>query len=311
MVPASTRPTRPPMRRPDRQEADIPVGGHLLEPFGSRPRVDDLRADTGQPLACLRGDRRGLLLELLEDGSADRVAHRSGCDHVDRDQLGAQRTGQAPGKRDRLVAALGAVVGDNVMEAHAFPSVGDVGPQASHEGGRMVNTRELTGLRRCIAVLRVHRIPFSTNVERVALAAAHKDLAVEWVDHTAEDRSAVRALSGQDLVPVAELDEEIVVGSMVIVERLEVLAPAPPLYPSDPAARAMTDVFISWFNGVWKAPPNALADELDGPDPDPSRVVELGGLISRGCRSSRTCSPAGTSCSEIACRRPTSARSRS
>jgi maleylpyruvate isomerase len=129
-------------------------------------------------------------------------------------------------------------------------------------------------------VLRVHRIPFSTNVERVALAAAHKNLEVVWVDHSPEDRSAIRALSGQDLVPVAELEGEVVVDSMEIVERLEVLAPDPPLYPADPAARAEMDVFVSWFNGVWKVPPNQLAEELDGPDPDSSRVVELGGVIS-------------------------------
>ena len=36
--------------------------------------------------------------------------------------------------------------------------------------------------------MRVHRIPFSTNVERVALAAAHKGLAIEWVDHDPGDR---------------------------------------------------------------------------------------------------------------------------
>jgi glutathione S-transferase len=130
-----------------------------------------------------------------------------------------------------------------------------------------------------LTTLRVHRIPFSTNVERVALAAGHKGLELAWVDHPAEDRSAVRALSGQDLVPVAEIDGEVVVDSMVIVERLEVLAPDPPLYPADPARRALTDVFVSWFNGVWKGPPNALADELDGPDPDPARIVELGGVI--------------------------------
>jgi hypothetical protein len=43
----------------------------------------------------------------------------------------------------------------------------------------------------------VHRIPFSTNVERVALAAAHKGIAVDWVDHDAADRSAITELSGQ------------------------------------------------------------------------------------------------------------------
>jgi len=30
--------------------------------------------------------------------------------------------------------------------------------------------------------LRVYRIPFSTNVERVALAAGHKGVELEWVD---------------------------------------------------------------------------------------------------------------------------------
>ena len=59
-------------------------------------------------------------------------------------------------------------------------------------------------------VLRVHRIPFSTNVERIALAAAHKGIAIEWVDHDDADRSAIEALSGQAFVPVAELDGRII-----------------------------------------------------------------------------------------------------
>ena len=37
--------------------------------------------------------------------------------------------------------------------------------------------------------IRVHRIAFSTNVERVALAAAHKGVSVEWVDVDPADRS--------------------------------------------------------------------------------------------------------------------------
>ena len=61
-----------------------------------------------------------------------------------------------------------------------------------------------------IVVLRVHRIPFSTNIERVALAAGHKGLELEWVDHDPGVRSGVRELSGQDLVPVLELDGEVV-----------------------------------------------------------------------------------------------------
>jgi hypothetical protein len=45
-------------------------------------------------------------------------------------------------------------------------------------------------------MLRVHRIPHSTNVERVALAAALKHLEVVWVDHDAADRSGLVAVSG-------------------------------------------------------------------------------------------------------------------
>ena len=71
--------------------------------------------------------------------------------------------------------------------------------------------------------LRVHRIPWSTNVERVALAAGHKGLEVDWVDHDPDDRSAIVELSGQELVPVAEIDGQVVVDSTRIIERLEEL----------------------------------------------------------------------------------------
>jgi glutathione S-transferase len=108
--------------------------------------------------------------------------------------------------------------------------------------------------------LRVHRIPFSTNVERVALAAAHKGIAVEWVDHDADDRAAIRALSGQDFVPVAEIDGAVIVDSPVILRVLEERVPSPPLWPADPARRAEADVFVDWFNRVWKVAPNRMAD---------------------------------------------------
>lgn len=112
-------------------------------------------------------------------------------------------------------------------------------------------------------MIRVHRIPYSTNVERVSLAAAHKGIAVEWVDHDGGERSAIIALSGQELVPVAELGTEVVRGSMRIVERLEAEAPDPPLLSADPAAAARARIFVAWFDRVWKGPPNAL----DGPPP--------------------------------------------
>ncbi len=124
-------------------------------------------------------------------------------------------------------------------------------------------------------MLRVHRIPYSTNVERVALAAAHKGLDVVWVDHHAGDRSLVRELSGQDLVPVLELDGEVVADSMRIVERLETLAPEPALYPREPVLRARVRVFVEWFNEVWKGPPNEIEAELRSGSPDAERVELL------------------------------------
>ncbi len=112
-------------------------------------------------------------------------------------------------------------------------------------------------------MIRVHRVPFSTNVERVALAAGLKGVALDWVDHADDDRSAVVELSGQRLVPIAEFGTEVVRGSMRIVGRIESEHPQPRLWPSDPAERAAAAITIDWFDRVWKGPPNAL----DGPPP--------------------------------------------
>jgi glutathione S-transferase len=112
-------------------------------------------------------------------------------------------------------------------------------------------------------MIRVHRIPFSTNVERVALAAGHKGIDLEWVDHEDSDRGVVIELSGQKLVPIAEFGTEVVRGSMRIVERLEGEHPEPRLIPADPGRRAAALVLMDWFDRVWKGPPNAL----DGPEP--------------------------------------------
>src|SRR3954447_20481790 len=121
--------------------------------------------------------------------------------------------------------------------------------------------------------MRVYRIPFSTNVERVALALGHKGVAVEWVDVDPADRSAVREVSGQGLVPVLQTDEnEMVVDSMRIVAWLESRRPDPPLWPAAPARRAEVDVFIEWFTRVWKVPPNAIEAELSRPRPDQAKI---------------------------------------
>ena len=50
--------------------------------------------------------------------------------------------------------------------------------------------------------MRVYSTPYSTNVERVALALAYKGLSVEWVQVPYDDRAEVERVSGQPLVPV-------------------------------------------------------------------------------------------------------------
>ena len=130
--------------------------------------------------------------------------------------------------------------------------------------------------------MQLYRFPYSTNVERVALALAHKGLEVEsaWIDPG--DRTQVCEVSGQELVPVLVDDEGTVrVESMDIVRWLDERYPERPLYPSDPARRAELDVFVEWFNRVWKWPPNAIADELAKPEPDRALVEELGGHMRR------------------------------
>jgi glutathione S-transferase len=128
-------------------------------------------------------------------------------------------------------------------------------------------------------VIRLYRIPYSTNVERVALALAHKGLAAESIVVEPADRSLVRRVSGQELVPVIEDDGEVVSDSTRILEYLEERYPEPPLYPREPARRAETIVFVDWFNRVWKVAPNALEAELRKRAPDRERVSALGGEL--------------------------------
>ena len=128
--------------------------------------------------------------------------------------------------------------------------------------------------------IRVWLIPFSTNVERVSLALAYKGLEAEAVPVDPGDRSEVLRVSGQELVPVAELGGEIVADSPAILRRLEELHPEPPLWPSEPSHRAGVDIFIDWFNRVWKVAPNAIAAELEGGSPDAERISELAAEMS-------------------------------
>jgi maleylpyruvate isomerase len=124
-------------------------------------------------------------------------------------------------------------------------------------------------------VIRLWRAPWSTNVERVALALAHKGLEVESIVIDYADRSPVIEVSGQGLVPVIEDGGVIVADSTVILRHLEERYPDPPLFPSEPARRAELDVFLEWFNEVWKGPPNAIEAELNSPAPDEDRIAAL------------------------------------
>ena len=126
-------------------------------------------------------------------------------------------------------------------------------------------------------MIRLYRAPFSTNVERVALALAHKGLTVESVVIDYGDRSEVQRVSGQGLVPVIDDDGTVVVDSMEIVRYLDDRYPVAPLYPTDEARRAEMLIFIDWFNRVWKRPPNEIEAELAKPDPDQERIARLSG----------------------------------
>ena len=122
-------------------------------------------------------------------------------------------------------------------------------------------------------MIRVYTIPWSTNVERVSLALAHKGLDAEEVPVDPADRSALAELSGQELVPVIDDNGEVVADSPVILAYLEMRYPDKPLYPADRTRRAETSLFVDWFNRVWKVAPNAIAAELEGGAPDEARVA--------------------------------------
>ena len=123
--------------------------------------------------------------------------------------------------------------------------------------------------------LRLYRIPFSTNVERVSLALGHKGIKVDWIDVDPSDRSEVVRISGQELVPVLVDGDRVLADSPVILEYLEERFPERPLFPSDPARRAELRTFIDWFNRVWKRPPNLLVDEELKPEPDRDLIAQL------------------------------------
>ena len=122
--------------------------------------------------------------------------------------------------------------------------------------------------------VRLYRADWSTNCERVGLALAYKGIEAQSVLIEYSNRGPVEAISGQGLVPVIEDAGEVIHDSVAIMRHLEPRTPEPPLFPGDPACRAGVDVFIGWFEHVYKAAPNAIEDELGTMQPDRARDRE-------------------------------------
>ncbi|HEV7639986.1 MAG TPA: glutathione S-transferase family protein [Gaiellaceae bacterium] len=106
--------------------------------------------------------------------------------------------------------------------------------------------------------MRAWGIPWSTNCERVSIAAALAGVEVDWTLVTFDDRTLIEELSGQKGVPIAELDGRIVVGSLAIVGRV-----APQLWPADARTRALVDTCLEWFDRVWQQPLGVLWRDAD------------------------------------------------
>src|SRR5262249_20826772 len=123
--------------------------------------------------------------------------------------------------------------------------------------------------------MKVYSVPFSTNCERVALAAGHKRIALEWIEVPYDDRTVIERVSGQSLAPVLVDGETVLHDSPVIMRRFEELFPQPPLWPADEARRAEVDVFCDWFNGLWKRPPNLIAAGRDAAKYGPRITASL------------------------------------
>ena len=92
--------------------------------------------------------------------------------------------------------------------------------------------------------LRLYRIPFSTNVERIALALAHKGIPVEYVDVDPDDRSPVVEVSGQELVPVL-VDGDLVLSGLARDPRPSRAAlPGAPALPGRRGAAREVRIFV-------------------------------------------------------------------
>lgn len=125
-------------------------------------------------------------------------------------------------------------------------------------------------------VIRLYRAHWSTNCERVALALAHKELDVESVIIDYSDRSAVERVSGQPLVPVIVEEGEVVSDSRAILRHLDHRFPKRSLFPESDPERAQFDLFMEWFDEVWKRASNTIEDELERGSPDAALIERCG-----------------------------------
>ena len=80
-------------------------------------------------------------------------------------------------------------------------------------------------------------------------------------------------------MPVLVDGDEVVADSTRILEHLEERYPQRPLYPEDTAPRAEMQVFVDWFNRVWKVPPNAIAAELGKARRSEKKIGEWSGQL--------------------------------
>ncbi len=124
--------------------------------------------------------------------------------------------------------------------------------------------------------VRLYRAEWSTNCERVGLALARKGIEAQSVLIEYSNRAPVEAISGQGLVPVIEDAGEVINDSVAILRHLDRRTPDPPLFPADPTCRAGVEIFIGWFESVYKAAPNAIEAELQRDDADAALVERLG-----------------------------------
>ena len=130
--------------------------------------------------------------------------------------------------------------------------------------------------------VRLYRAELSTNCERVGMALAFKSIEAQSVLIDYSNRAPVEAISGQGLVPVIEDAGEVISDSVAIMRHLDRRTPEPPLFPTEPTCRAGVEVFVGWFESVYKAAPNAIEAELEKDAPDDALIERLGaGMTAR------------------------------